>query len=110
MSVFINWLLMVLGVFGVIELTGMISIWVNRPKAPPACIMVVPIKGKLENTEQLLRYVREVAQWSPESQRAVLVDLGLEDESRDICQQLCRSDNRLEFYTTEQFAERLRGI
>lgn len=102
MSILINWILMVLAVFGVIELTGMLTLWLNRPKSPPRCVMVVPMKGRAENPEQTLRYVRVAAQWSPETQRAMVVDFGLDEKSRETLRALCEEDRRVEFITRLQ--------
>lgn len=104
MSIVIHWLMMVLGVFGVIELTGMLSVWWYRPKNPPDCMTVIPVKGELENAEQVLGYLKEVAQWSPESQRALLVDCGLDPHSRHLCEMLCQEDDRVEFCSWEKLA------
>ena len=73
MELFCQWCIMLLGIFGLVQLSELIFIWMRRPQQKPPVFSVLPLSGKVKNPEQTLTYFQEVALWSPESQLAFVL-------------------------------------
>ena len=61
--------------------------WVQRP-ARCQLAVVLPVQGRVENLEQLVRYAAHVAQGQP-FERLVVADCGMDGETLALCQRLC---------------------
>ncbi len=109
MEVFLKWSIMLLGIFGLVQLSELIFIWMRRPQNKPAVFSVLPLSGKISNPEQTLTYFQEVALWSPESQLAFVIDCGMEQQSAKVCRNWCENKSRLIFCTQKEFAEICKG-
>ncbi len=105
MELFCQWCIMLLGIFGLVQLSELIFIWMRRPQQKPPVFSVLPLSGKVKNPEQTLTYFQEVALWSPESQLAFVLDCGMEEESKKICRSWCENKSRLIFCTQKEFEE-----
>lgn len=74
---------------GVATLWEWLLIGFSRPKYLPLRYEIVPLGGRLENAEQLLRYLALTC-----GERAmVLVDMGMDEESRELCRRFCWENN-----------------
>lgn len=107
MEFIVNWALLFFAIIGVIEVAGSFALWLHRPKSPPHCMTVAVLPGKCENMEQIVRYIRMVAQWSKGMERAILVDPGLDEESREECLRMCEEGKVVELLRWKEMEKRL---
>lgn len=59
---------------------------------------LIPLKAAPGNLEQLLRYVRLTS----EKKEVLIVDVGLEADSRELCRHLCAIEPELHFLNSEE--------
>lgn len=82
----IFWILAaVLAAVGAVQIVCAIAAAMLEPKIKPESLLVVPVDGRVENVEQVIRYARHTAQRCSSGCRLFLLDLGMEDEAREIC-------------------------
>ena len=105
MEVFLQWVIMLLGILGVVQLGELFSIWAHRPAKKVPCFAVMPLSGEIQNVGLLLDYFQEVAMWSPESPLALVIDCGLTDQCAADCKLWCSSNKRVSFCTQKEFLE-----
>ncbi len=84
----ISGFLMVMGIAAVWE---WMLLFFHRPKMPLLRYELVPLGGKVENMEQLLQYIS----LNCGDRIPVLLDLGLDDESWELCRRFCWQKNIL---------------
>ena len=78
-------------VSGFLMIVGLSTVWewllllIHRPKLPLLRYELIPLGGKVENIEQLLQYIS----LSCGGRVPVLLDLGLDDESWELCRRFC---------------------
>lgn len=104
--IFIHWLLMLLALLGVVQLTGMLLVWFNRPKHAPPCRMLLVLEGRQEDWEQLVRYAKTVAQWSQGAEQAILLDTGLPPGEAALCRRFCLQEEQVEMLTPQELQQR----
>jgi len=98
MMVFLGVVLAFLLILGISQLWEWLLLWGLRPKKEFLRYEIIPLKGSVQDLEQLLRYVR----LSSVRREVVVVDLGLEEESRELCRQLCDLYSELQFLNSEE--------
>lgn len=77
-------------VLGLAEFLEILSLWFQHPKKMPPCALVIPVKGEIENIEQVLRFCRIHALRGKSCRRVIVVDKGLSKNSATICEILCQ--------------------
>jgi len=105
MRVFLWCLLGCLVALGLAQLWEGLLLWGLRPKALPIRYSVLPLRGAVEQPEQLLRYVR----FEAGEQRLLLVDCGLDEASRVLCQHFCQQRPGLQLLSPREAAELIFG-
>lgn len=75
----------VLAAVGAVQIICAIAAAMLEPKVKPGSLLVVPVDGRVENVEQVVRYARHTAQRCSSDCRLFLLDLGMEDEAKEIC-------------------------
>lgn len=62
----------------------------GRPKAAePPMLLLLPLRGRLEDAERLLREAAALLEGRRRGQ-LLLLDLGMEPETREVCRMFCR--------------------
>ena len=98
MRLFLWCILGCLVALGLSQLWEGLLFWGLRPKSLPPRYMLLPLQGAVEEPEQLLRYVR----FEAGEQRLVLVDCGLDEASRILCQAFCRQHPGLQLLSPQE--------
>lgn len=98
MTVLLGCILAFLLILGISQLWEWLLLWGLRPKKEFLRYEVIPLKGSVQDLEQLLRYVR----LSSVRREVLVVDVGLEEESRELCRQLCAVRPELQFLNSEE--------
>ena len=68
-------------------------------------ITVLPISGRIEDVEYLIRQLMWKSNWEKTSQKLILLDLGADDETVGICKNLCKDNILLKFFTPKELEE-----
>lgn len=78
-------------VIGVVEITRMIIMYFLRTDFDKDFILVVPIKGRNEQAEQMLHHAAARIMWTGgrRIEKVVCLDLGTDAETREICKKVC---------------------
>ena len=84
--------LFILLAIGLSELFGLLERWALRSKEPVDGGWVLPMSGHVEQAEYQVRSLVTRCRWKDKSRRArcVVVDEGMDGETRQICELLCR--------------------
>ncbi|MBR5485286.1 MAG: hypothetical protein IKV41_02110 [Oscillospiraceae bacterium] len=82
-------------VCGCVFLTEQFLTWLWKPDDIPEFIFVIPLKGKVENAEQIVRYHDTWIKWNTMSRnyRIVLLDDGMDEETVKQCELLVRENS-----------------
>lgn len=75
----------VLAAVGAVQVVCAVADAMLAPKVRPESLLVVPVDGRVENVEQVVRYAHHTAQRCSSHCRLFLLDLGMEEEAREIC-------------------------
>ncbi len=94
-------------ILGIVQLTEFILLFWNRPTWELARYLTVPLSGHVENMEQLIRYLRILTQWEDGRSEIFLLDIGMDDESREVCSLYCEQNEELHLVSAQQLAEYL---
>ncbi|MCI5801447.1 MAG: hypothetical protein MR014_04600 [Oscillospiraceae bacterium] len=98
----------VLAAVGVVQVICAAVSAILEPGKKPESLLVVPIDGRVDNVEQLLRYARYTAERGPSGCRLFLLDLGMEPEALEICRRFLRESPGMLLGTEEELLRRLR--
>ena len=100
MSVFV----LCLAVVGLIEIFRAISLFFLDRKN--SSITLIPVCGHVEDIEMVLRNAMSSAQWMGirGAQRIICLDLGVDEETRDICEVFRDEYELVELYSLEEFS------
>lgn len=84
-------------VSGMIFIVEQVSAWLWRPKELPLLTLVLPLKGEIENVEQVVRYYINSMKWQTPAQswRIFLLDQGIGEETREQCLYLVRGKENI---------------
>ena len=94
-----------LAVVGLIEIFRAVSLFFLDRKN--SSITLIPVCGHVEDIEMVLRNAMSSAQWmgSRGAQRIICLDLGVDEETRDICEVFRDEYELIELYSLEEFSE-----
>ncbi len=92
-----------LAVVGLIEIFRAVSLVFLDKKN--STIMLIPVCGHVEDIEMVLRNAMSSAQWlgSRSAQRIICLDLGVDGETRGICEIFRDEYELIELYSLEEF-------
>ena len=77
---------------GFVEILNITERWIVRSKKPPNSIIIIPLYGHMEEIELLAREFKAKFKRN-EGANLLLLDMGMDKETRDICEIFC-ADNR----------------
>ena len=87
------WLVVVLllAVYGLTQGVGQLIRWIWRPRQDMPAILVLPVCGHCEDVEYRLRHALARWQWTAgaHADRVLLLDTGLDEESRQLARVVC---------------------
>lgn len=101
------------GLMGLLMVSGLLFLveqaaaWLWRPKELPLLTLVLPLKGNMENVEQLVRHHINCMRWQTPEQRwrILLLDQGMEESTRERCLCLSRSVENITIVKEEKLKE-----
>lgn len=89
-------IVLLLAGIGASQLLFVAASWLVRPRHAPGDIFILPVRGEVENIEQILRYYesRLHQDFRDKMSRVIILDLGASDGTLEVCRRLCdgRSD------------------
>ncbi|MEG1869682.1 MAG: hypothetical protein RR205_02410 [Oscillospiraceae bacterium] len=94
----------ILMILGLTHILGQISKWLWRPNYLPKTVTIIPLKGEIENLEQLVRFCRANIKWEGNhhsSGEIILLDIGLDAATLESCIRLCNEGKEISFCTEE---------
>ncbi len=105
LEVILNIFVLCLAVVGLIDVFRVISLFFCERKN--ATITLIPICGHVEDIEMVLRNAMSSSHWMSNKgeQRIICLDLGVDEETRDICEIFHEEHDLIEFYSLEEFNE-----
>jgi hypothetical protein len=108
-----NIVVVLLGLIGVTELVRLIVFWMLSPGRGEKMLIVVPVTGHDEEAEFVLRSAAQRAKWmgGKDEKRVLCVDCGMDEETRRICETICREYRFMEIVAPEELENyfRLQG-
>lgn len=97
-----------LAVVGLIEIFKVISVsFFNTKNIDGSAIFLIPIYGHDEEIEMILRNAMSNAKWFSNmgNRRIVCLDLGMDEETRQICEIISEEHTLVEVYSLDEFNE-----
>ena len=94
-------LIFFLSTVGAVELIAWIKYLLLKPESVNKTYLVLPIEGRIENMEQLLRYYRHRLEWDMPSagiDKLVILDNGADESTKEICLRFCDENNEFCVY------------
>ncbi len=98
MTVLLGCVIGFLLILGISQLWEWLLLYWFHPKEAPLRYEVIPLKGSPQELEQLLRYVRLTS----ERKEVMVVDVGMDTDSKQLCRHLCAIRPELHFLSNEQ--------
>lgn len=101
-------ILVVLAVIGAATVGKEVSQWLFRVKEDCSVLLITPVDSA-ENAEMVLRSAASRLKWGrSRSDCAICLDCDIDDETRRICETVCREYGFLRLMTKEELREELR--
>lgn len=96
-------LLAIIGFVDIIRMVVFVFLKTNND----GCVLVVPIQGHNEEAELLLRSAAAKVQWISwtNKQQAICLDLGMDEETLNICKMITEEYEFMKILTKEEFDE-----
>ncbi len=103
-------LLVVFAVMGVIAFVRELTYLLFLNKKDNTVMFVTPVKGKCENAEYLLRSAAAKIKWVSRGKHdyVICLDCGMDDETKGICEKICREYGFAKLMGKEEFFEMLK--
>lgn len=103
--------MMITSVLLVVCITGFFIKYIFLSKNSVSAITILPIKGRIENVEYLIRNIIIKSAWEKNysPQKIILVDMGSDSETLDICKAMCAENDILILCKPSEIAENLNG-
>lgn len=105
-SVFI----IVLAIIGLVEIFHIASLAIFKTQKDPTFI-IVPISGHDEEAELILRNAISKVRWLPfsDKKKVICLDLGMDDETLQICKIIAYEYDFIEIYTIKEFENKIKS-
>ena len=106
-----NIIVVLLGLVGITEVVRLIVFWMLSQGRGEKMLIVVPVTGRDEEAEFVLRSAAQRVKWmgGKDEKRVLCVDCGMEEETRRVCETICREYRFMEIVTPEELGGRLRS-
>ena len=103
-------LLMICCIFAVIEITRAIMQHILMTKKMANTITVMPINGRIDDIEYIVRHLMWKSSWEDDfsPQKIIILNLGADEETVNICKCLCEDNHMIKFCTLEELEEYLK--
>lgn len=88
-------LLTLFALLGVVELCRLIRFYILSPKGSKQTVTIVPVNGHEEKLEYIIRASLARSRWYTSRQLLVIADMGMDAETRMICERLCRDNEEI---------------
>ncbi|MDD2955096.1 MAG: hypothetical protein PHD67_02140 [Oscillospiraceae bacterium] len=98
-----------LAAIGAVHVVCALTAAALEPRERTRSLLVIPLDPRVENVEQVIRHARFVLGQRPSGCRLVLLDLGMEEEAREICRRFCREAPELLLEDEEGFLRLLQS-
>lgn len=100
---------MITCVLGIATFLQWIAVKILTPRKQPRCMLLLPLQGKQENMEVLLRGVDMKARLmgSPLCDGVLVVDCGLEPQARQDCEEICGMLSGFQLCGREELSDRV---
>lgn len=109
-DVIIKLLFVLFAVFGIVEISRLFLFWLLKTEHPGKLFLAVSLCGHNDDVEVVLRSACERAKWMIGGEAAVLVvDCGMDEETRRICEIACRDMPELRLCRPEDLAQTICG-
>lgn len=107
-----NIILIILATIGLVEIVRAIVFMLFKTREENEIMILVPIYGHNEEAEILLRSAATRVSWFSglKKQKVVCLDLGMDSETRKICDIISTEYEFMEVYDSEQFEKILKEI
>ncbi|MCL2488084.1 MAG: hypothetical protein FWE80_05305 [Oscillospiraceae bacterium] len=96
-------LVLLLSLVGCLHCIRWIVLKLLSPRAKETGIWVLPLTGRREDTEYVIRGLISRRRWDCFRGEAVLLDAGLDPESREIARRLCEEYGGLRLMAADEF-------
>ena len=96
-------LVLLLSLVGCLQCIRWAVLKLLSPRSKEAGIWVLPLSGRREDAEYLIRGLITRRRWETVGGEAVVLDAGLDPESREIARRLCGQSGGLRLMTAEEF-------
>lgn len=95
----------ILIILGLVEVVRIVTLMVIDSKKDKDATIIVPVSGHNEKIEFILRSIIMKAKWEEEykNSKIMCVDCAMDDETRKICDMLCKDYEFLEVYNMSDF-------
>lgn len=95
----------ILTIIGLVEIIRMIILWFLHSPKEKSAILIIPIKEKTENIEQILRSAAAKVNFLGEKycKKIICLDCGADDETKKICEKFCKDYTFIEYEKKEDF-------
>jgi hypothetical protein len=92
-------------ILGLVEVFRALTLQLLRTKGGNRLMMIVPIHGHNEEAELLLRSAATRVKWMDgvRRQRVICLDCGMDDETKEICEAVCRDYGFMEVCSVSEF-------
>ncbi len=91
-----------LAVFGLVSLLRIFFFWLLRTENPGKFCIFIAFKGHDEQAEASLRSAVERSKWLDYHAQVFCVDLGMDEETRKVCELVCRENRNLVLCTPDE--------
>ena len=91
-----------LAVFGLVSLLRVFFLWMLKTENPGEFCIFLAVRGHDEKAEVSLRSAVERSKWLEPHARIFCVDLGMDEETRAVCETICGENKNLVLCTPEE--------
>lgn len=97
----------ILGILGIVYLSGKIAMWFLKPSRVYETVTMIPVKGEMNDLERIVRFVESCSLWDyyPQNSRLILLDMGVDEETKRLCQVLSEKYENVAFCTRQEVTE-----
>ncbi|WP_069988193.1 hypothetical protein [Massilioclostridium coli] len=105
MSYILYTVILIAAVIGLVEIFGWIEQKIVFGKQKLNMVWILPLSGKIDNVELMVRNVINQARWNKNSKNSqiILLNMGMDVETEQICQMICQDMNHAQLYTQDEF-------
>lgn len=102
--------LVVFAVIGICAFVREFTIFLFRSRKNNTVMFVAPVSGKCENAEYILRSAAAKVKWISRGRNdcVICLDCGMDDETKRICQKICRDYGFAKLLTKQEFLKMIK--